>query len=73
MSRTNIDIDDELIAFVMERFQVRTKREAVDIALRRMAGTPLSKDFLLSLEGMGWEGDLDEMRRSGFEDENVHV
>ncbi|WP_116245534.1 type II toxin-antitoxin system VapB family antitoxin [Nocardiopsis sp. FIRDI 009] len=71
MSRTNIDIDDELIASVMERFQVRTKREAVDIALRRTAGTPLSKDFLLSLEGMGWEGDLNEMRRSGFEDTDV--
>ncbi|MFI6578795.1 type II toxin-antitoxin system VapB family antitoxin [Nocardiopsis sp. NPDC050513] len=70
-----MDIDDDLIAFVMERYQIRTKREAVDIALRRMAGTPLSKDFLLGLEGMGWEGDLDEMRRSGFEDgaEDVHV
>lgn len=69
MSRTNIDIDDELIETAMERFQVRTKREAIDIALRRAVGTPLSKDFLLSLEGMGWEGDLDEMRRWRFVDE----
>lgn len=51
----------------MEHFQVRTKREAVDIALRRAVGAPLTKEFLLDLEGMGWEGDLNEMRRSGFE------
>jgi Arc/MetJ family transcription regulator len=68
MSRTNIDIDDELVASAMERFQVRTKREAVDIALKRAIGTPLTKEFMLSLEGMGWDGDLDEMRRSGFEE-----
>lgn len=64
MSRTNIDIDDELIAAAMEKFNVRTKREAVDIALRRSVGTPLSTEFLLSLRGIGWEGDLDEMRGS---------
>ena len=68
MSRTNIDIDDELIAHAMEHFQVRTKREAIDIALRRAVGSPLTKDFLLGLEGMGWDGDLDQMRRSGFEE-----
>ncbi|WP_117198630.1 type II toxin-antitoxin system VapB family antitoxin [Nocardiopsis sp. TNDT3] len=67
MSRTNIDIDDELVTTAMERFQVSTKREAVDIALRRAVGTPLTKEFLLSLEGIGWEGDLEEMRHSGFE------
>ena len=67
MSRTNIDIDDELVSSATEHFQVRTKREAVDIALRRAVGAPLTKEFLLVLEGMGWEGDLDEMRRSGFE------
>ncbi|WP_306367426.1 type II toxin-antitoxin system VapB family antitoxin [Nocardiopsis sp. CC223A] len=69
MSRTNIDIDDELVETAMERFHVRTKREAIDIALRRAVGTPLTKEFLLSLEGTGWEGDLSEMRRSGYEDE----
>lgn len=36
MSRINIDIDDELIAEVMRRFQLKTKSEAVDLALRRL-------------------------------------
>lgn len=39
MARTNIDIDEALIAEVMRRFHLRTKREAVDFALRRAAGS----------------------------------
>ncbi len=62
MSRTNIDIDDDLISRVMQRYQVTTKREAVDLALRRAAGEPLSRGELLRLRGAGWEGDLDALR-----------
>jgi Arc/MetJ family transcription regulator len=62
MSRTNIDLDDELVSEVMRRYQVTTKKDAVDLALRRLVGEPLTKEFLLSLEGIGWDGDLDEMR-----------
>jgi Arc/MetJ family transcription regulator len=62
MSRTNIELDDQLVEEVKRRFGVSTKREAVDLALRRLVGIPLTKDFLLSLEGVGWEGDLDTMR-----------
>lgn len=62
MSRTNIDIDDELAAEVMRRFGLATKRAAVDLALRRLVGSPLSREFLLGLEGVGWEGDLDDLR-----------
>lgn len=62
MSRTNIDIDDELAAEVMRRFGLSTKRAAVDLALRRLVGLPLTRDFLLGLEGVGWEGDLDALR-----------
>lgn len=62
MSRTNIDIDDELAAEVMRRFGLTTKRAAVDFALRRLVGSPLSREFLLGLEGVGWEGDLDDLR-----------
>jgi Arc/MetJ family transcription regulator len=64
MARTNIDIDQDLVAEAMRRFGLRTKREAVDLALRRLVGPRLSPEFLESLEGMGWEGDLDEMRSS---------
>lgn len=62
MSRTNIELDDRLVDEVMRRFGVSTKREAVDLALRRLVGTPLTKEFLLSLEGVGWNGDLNEIR-----------
>ncbi|MGH8829463.1 MAG: type II toxin-antitoxin system VapB family antitoxin [Jiangellaceae bacterium] len=62
MTRTNIDIDDDLVGEVMRRYDVKTKREAVDLALRRLVGVPLTKDFLLDLRGLGWSGDLDELR-----------
>jgi Arc/MetJ family transcription regulator len=66
MGRTNIDIDDELVARAMKLYGLRTKREAVDLALRRLVGG-VSQDphrGMLELQGIGWEGDLDELRRS---------
>lgn len=68
MARTNIDLDDELVAEVMRRYGLKTKKEAVDLALRRLVGPRLAPEFLQSLEGIGWEGDLDEMRRSKIQD-----
>lgn len=62
MSRTNIELDDRLVAEVMRRFGVKTKKDAVDLALRRLVGTPLTVDFFHSLEGIGWDGDLDVLR-----------
>ncbi|MGE2689124.1 type II toxin-antitoxin system VapB family antitoxin [Mycolicibacterium pulveris] len=63
MARTNVDLDDELVAEVMRRFGVTSKKDAVDLALRRLVGAPLDKEFLLGLEGIGPDGDLDELRR----------
>lgn len=62
MSRTNIDIDEDACAAVMERYRLASKREAVNFALRRLAAEPLELDEARSLRGSGWEGDLDEMR-----------
>lgn len=62
MARTNIDVDDRLVATVMLRYNLRTKREAVDLALRRLVGEPPATEELLELEGSGWEADLDEIR-----------
>mgnify|MGYP002395843036 FL=1 len=64
MSRTNIDIDDELCRQVMDRFHLSTKREAVNLALRHLAAEPLGLVEARSLRGSGWDGDLDEMRSS---------
>jgi Arc/MetJ family transcription regulator len=63
MGRTNVVVDDELIERAMRLYGLRTKREAIDLALRRLVGEYTQKD-MLDLEGMGWEGDLEEMRRS---------
>lgn len=68
MSRTNIDIDDDLVETVMRRYGLRTKKDAVNLALRRLAGPPVSRDDLLALEGIGWEGDLETMRGSRVDD-----
>lgn len=64
MARTNIDIDDELCRRVMERYHLSTKREAVNMALRHVAGEPLDLDDARAMRGTGWDGDLDEMRTS---------
>ncbi len=62
-------IDDELVARVMQLYGLRTKREAVDFALRRLVGDGASPHRdLLGLEGIGWDGDLDELRRGPFVD-----
>ncbi len=64
MSRTNIEIDDGLIRRVMERYDLRSKREAVDFALRQLDITPFTREEILALEGTGWDGDLDEIKRN---------
>lgn len=51
MGRTNIDIDDELVDRVMVRYGLRTKREAVDYALRHLAGQPMTRDEALAMFG----------------------
>lgn len=62
MARTNIDIDDEACKAVMDRYALSTKREAVNLALRKIASAPLGIDRARELRGSGWEGNLEEMR-----------
>jgi Arc/MetJ family transcription regulator len=62
MSRTNIDIDEEACQVVMQRYHLSTKRDAVNFALRTVAGESLSVGEARKLRGSGWEADLDEMR-----------
>lgn len=66
MSRTNIEIDDQLIERAMRIHGLKTKREAVDYALRRLVGTPMTREEMLAMQGTGWEGDLDAMRSRPF-------
>ena len=62
MARTNIDVDEDACRAVMERFHLASKRDAVNLALRRLAAEPLGLDDARRLRGSGWNGDLDEMR-----------
>lgn len=50
-TRTNIELDDELLNVVMERYGLSTKTAAVDLALRRVAGEPLSREEALAMRG----------------------
>lgn len=62
MSRTNIDIDETACAEVMRRYQLSTKRDAVNYALRALAAEPASLEEARAMRGSGWEGDLEAMR-----------
>jgi Arc/MetJ family transcription regulator len=50
-SRTNIEIEDSYVRIIMDRYGVRTKTEAVDLALRHLAGQPLTREEALAMEG----------------------
>lgn len=65
-SRTNIDLDDAAVEIVMKRYHFSTKREAVNFALRSLAGEPITQEQALALRGSGWGGDLDAMRVPRF-------
>ena len=60
--RTNIDIDDALLAEAMEATGASTKRETVEAALKAIVRLHRQKQAGMNLAGIGWEGDLDAMR-----------
>jgi Arc/MetJ family transcription regulator len=50
-SRTNIEIDDECVEVIMGRFGLRTKTDAVDLALRHLAEQPMTREEGLATRG----------------------
>jgi len=50
-TRTNIELDDERVATIMDRYGLTTKTAAVDLALRHLAGQPMSKAQALAMRG----------------------
>jgi Arc/MetJ family transcription regulator len=56
--RTNIEIEDVYLRAVMERYGLRTKTEAVELALRHLAGQPMTREEALSMRGAHAIGDL---------------
>jgi Arc/MetJ family transcription regulator len=55
--RTNIEIEDEYVQLIMDRYGIRTKTEAVELALRHLAGQPMTRDEALSMRGAHAIGD----------------
>lgn len=62
MSRTNIDIDDDLVAGVMRRYGLSTKKDAVDFALRQVSVVPMTTREMHAMRGSGWGADLEDIR-----------
>ncbi|MGD9630802.1 MAG: type II toxin-antitoxin system VapB family antitoxin [Pyrinomonadaceae bacterium] len=60
--RTNIDIDDKLIKETLKVTGLKTKREAVELALRTLLNLERQKDFRKLRGKIDWQGDLEEMR-----------
>ena len=50
-SRTNIELDDDYVETIMDRYRLRTKTEAVNMALRHLAGQPMSREEALAMRG----------------------
>ena len=56
--RTNIEIDDGYVRTIMDRYGIHTKTEAVDLALRHLAGQPMTRDEALAMRGAKAIGEL---------------
>jgi Arc/MetJ family transcription regulator len=60
--RTNIEIDDNLIARAMELTGLRTKRAVVDAALRELVEYRSRQKLREAFGRYPWQGDLARMR-----------
>jgi Arc/MetJ family transcription regulator len=64
MSRTNIELDEELVRKARKLTRLKTKRAIVDKALELLVRTE-SRKGILRYYGSGiWKGDLRRMRRN---------
>ena len=61
MTRTNIEIDDELVETVMKQNGLKTKKDAVDFALRKSVRRTPTVEEILALEGIGFPFTNDEL------------
>ncbi|MCG8506866.1 MAG: type II toxin-antitoxin system VapB family antitoxin [Sphingomonadales bacterium] len=61
--RTNIEIDDELMAKAMKASGERTKRATVERGLQLLLELDQQRSVRRSRGALKWEGSLDDMRR----------
>ena len=60
--RTNIIIDDNLMADALKLTGLKTKREAVELGLKTLIKLKKQENIKSYRGKLRWEGDLDEMR-----------
>ena len=60
--RTNIVIDDKLMADALRTTGLKTKREAVELGLRTLIRLRQQETIRTFRGKLHWEGDLEEMR-----------
>jgi Arc/MetJ family transcription regulator len=59
--RTNIDIDDELMAEAMLATGEKTKKAVVEAGLRKLVQLNRQVEALQALRGIGWDGGAEKM------------
>lgn len=60
--RTNIVIDDKLMADTLRATGLKTKREVVELALRTLLNLRQQEQLRRFRGKLAWDGDLDAMR-----------
>jgi len=60
--RTNIVIDDDLMANALKMTGLRTKREAVELGLKTLIKLKQQEQIRQYRGKLSWQGNLDEMR-----------
>ncbi|WP_194774733.1 type II toxin-antitoxin system VapB family antitoxin [Pararhodonellum marinum] len=60
--RTNIEIDQKVIEEILEKTNIKTKREAVDLALKEFLRKIKLKELSEMAGKVSWAGDLAAMR-----------
>lgn len=64
--RTNIDINEDLLEATMKLSGKRTKKAAIEEAMREYTRTQRLRAAIERMRGVGWEGDLDAMREGWY-------
>ncbi len=64
MSRTNIDLDEDLLRKAQKLTRLKTKRAVVHKALEALVRAEKRKAFLRYYASGIWKGDLSAMRRN---------
>ena len=66
--RTNVEIDDALIKEAMDIGQAKTKKQAIELALKEYISASHRRGLMASRGKVEWEGNLTEWRTEDVQD-----